>query len=412
MGAHTYTTDIMQCSKMIALGLIAVTAVSATVFLKEDFSGDWESRWVQSEHDSGYGEFKATAGKFGSDVGIQTSQDAKFYSLTSSFDKFSNEDKDLVVQYSVKFEQGIDCGGGYIKLSPSTVDQKDYHGETQYNIMFGPDICGATKRTHLIFNYNDENHLRTSDLRTESDELTHLYTLVVKPDRTYEVMIDQSSIATGNLVDDFSFLPPKEIKDPEVSKPEDWVDDAQMADPDDVKPDNWDDEPEYIVDPEAEKPDDWDDEDDGEWEAPTIENPEYKGEWEAAMIDNPDYKGPWVHPMIANPEYEDDESIGKYADFGVVGIDIWQVKSGTIFDSIFIGDDLDEAKAFAKETYHANKDAEKESFDAEKEEQRKKDEEERKKREEEMKEMEDEDDDDDDEIVEDDDDDNAGHEEL
>merc|ERR1712151_707564 len=384
MGNHTQTTtDIMQCSKMIALGLIAVTAVSATVFLKEDFSGDWESRWVQSEHDSGYGEFKATAGKHGSDVGLQTSQDAKFYSLTSSFDKFSNEDKDLVVQYSVKFEQGIDCGGGYIKLSPSTVDQKDYHGETQYNIMFGPDICGATKRTHLIFNYNDDNHLRTSDLRTESDELTHLYTLVVKPDRTYEVFIDESSIASGNLVDDFSFLPPKEIKDPEVSKPEDWVDDAQMADPDDVKPDNWDDEPEYIVDPEAEKPDDWDDEDDGEWEAPTIEN----------------------------PEYEDDESIGKYADFGVVGIDIWQVKSGTIFDSIFIGDDLDEAKAFAKETYHANKDAEKESFDAEKEEQRKKDEEERKKREEEMKEMEDEDDDDDDEIVEDDDD-NAGHEEL
>merc|ERR1712046_319716 len=137
----------------------------------------------------------------------------------------------------------------------------------------------------------------------------------------------------------------------------------------------------------------------------------YKGEWEPAMIDNPDYKGPWVHPMVANPEYADDESIGKYADFGVVGIDIWQVKSGTIFDSIFIGDDLDETKAFAKETYHANKDEEKESFDAEKEEQRKKDEEERKKREEEMKEMEDEDGDDDDEIVEDDDD-NAGHEEL
>merc|ERR1712167_251470 len=148
---------------------------------------------------------------------------------------------------------------------------------------------------------------------------------VVKPDRTYEVFIDETSIASGNLVDDFSFLPPKEIKDPEMSKPEDWVDDAQMADPDDVKPDNWDDEPEYIVDPEAEKPDDWDDED--------------EGEWEAAIIENPDYKGPWVHPMIANPEYEDDESIGKYADFGVVGIDIWQVKSGTIFDSIFIGDD-------------------------------------------------------------------------
>merc|ERR1711988_440443 len=225
-------------STMMKLALLFAlfACATATVYFKEDFSGDWESNWVTSEHDD-YGKFVATV------------------------DKFSNEGKDLVVQYSAKFEQGIDCGGGYVKISPSTVDQKDYHGETPYNIMFGPDICGATKRTHLIFNYKDDNHLRTSDMRTESDELTHLYTLIVHPDRTYEVQIDQKEIASGSLTDDFSFLPPKEIKDPDVSKPSDWVDDPQMEDPDDVKPDNWDDEPE------------------GEWEAPTIENPEYKGEW-------------------------------------------------------------------------------------------------------------------------------------
>jgi len=356
----------MQIQAIATLCLIGAAAVAGTTYFKEDFSGDWESKWVQSEHDSGYGAFVATAGKHGSDVGLQTSQDAKFYSLTAAFDKFSSEGKDLVVQYSVKFEQGIDCGGGYLKLSPSTADQKDYHGDTVYNIMFGPDICGATKRTHLIFNYKEENHLRTSDLRTESDELTHLYTLIVHPDGTYEVQIDQKEIASGKLVDDFSFLPPKEIKDPEMSKPADWVDDAQMVDPEDVKPADWDDEPEYIVDPEAEKPEDWDDEDDGEWEAPTIENPEYKGEWEAAMIDNPDYLGPWVHPMIANPDYADDDTIGMYPDFGVVGIDIWQVKSGTIFDSIIITDSLEEAEAFAKDTYLANKDAESASLDEEK----------------------------------------------
>merc|ERR1711937_334707 len=331
---------------------------SAEVFFKEDFSGDWESRWVQSEHDDGYGKFVATAGKFGEDVGVQTSQDAKFYSISSKFDKFSNQDKDLVIQYSAKFEQGIDCGGGYIKVSPSTVDQKDYHGETPYNVMFGPDICGATKRTHLIFNYNDDNHLLTSDLRTESDELTHLYTLVVKPDRTYEVFIDEKSIASGNLVDDFSFLPPKEIKDPEVSKPEDWVDDAQMADPDDVKPDNWDDEPEYIVDPEAEKPDDWDDEDDGEWEAPTISNPEYKGEWSAKRIDNPEYKGVWVHPEIDNPEFKEDPTLHESVSNGI-GFELWQTKAGSLFDNIIVTDSWDEAKKYAEDTWSATKDAEK-----------------------------------------------------
>lgn len=70
--------------------------------------------------------------------GIQTSQDARFYALSARFDeKFSNEGKDLVIQFTVKHEQNIDCGGGYVKVFPSTVDQKDMHGESPYNIMFG-----------------------------------------------------------------------------------------------------------------------------------------------------------------------------------------------------------------------------------------------------------------------------------
>ena len=48
--------------------------------------------------------------------GIQTSQDAKFYAASASFDKFSNADKTLVVQFTVKHEQKIDCGGGYVKV--------------------------------------------------------------------------------------------------------------------------------------------------------------------------------------------------------------------------------------------------------------------------------------------------------
>ena len=46
-----------------------------------------------------------------------------------------------------------------------------------------------------------------------------------------------------------------------------------------------------IVDEKAKKPDDWDDEEDGEWEAPMIDNPEYKGEWTVKRISNPAYQG-------------------------------------------------------------------------------------------------------------------------
>lgn len=84
---------------------------------------------------------------------------------------------------------------------------------------------------------------------------------------------------------------------------------------------------------------------DGEWEAPSIENPAYKGEWKPKQIDNPAYKGEWVHPKIANPEYILDEAVYDYDSFGAIGIDIWQVKSGSIFDDILITDDLSEAVA-------------------------------------------------------------------
>ena len=49
-------------------------------------------------------------------VGIKTSQDARFYALSAGFDKFSNEGKTLVIQFTVKHEQNIDCGGGYVKV--------------------------------------------------------------------------------------------------------------------------------------------------------------------------------------------------------------------------------------------------------------------------------------------------------
>merc|ERR1711896_36240 len=50
---------------------------------------------------------------------------------------------------------------------------------------------------------------------------------------------------------------------------------------------------------------------------------------------------------IANPEYEDDNTVYKYADFGFLGFDLWQVKGGTIFDNVIICDDKAEADKFA-----------------------------------------------------------------
>ena len=52
----------------------------------------------------------------------------------------------------------------------------------------------------------------------------------------------------------------------------------------------------------------------------------------------------WVHPEIDNPEYSSDASLGKYDEVCIAGFDLWQVKSGTIFDNVLITNDVAEAK--------------------------------------------------------------------
>merc|ERR1712017_33193 len=243
----------------------------------------------------------------------------------------------------------VECGGGYLKLGPKMDDQTKFGDPTVYNIMFGPYKCGYTKRTHLIFQYKGKNVLKKSDLdyKQDGEGTSHLYRMVLKPDNTVRVEIDEEKIYEGAIKEDWEILKPKEISDPEHKKPDDWVEDSMMDDPEDKKPDDWVEE-KRIVDSEAKKPDDWDDEEDGEWEAPMKDNPEYKGEWIAKRISNPAYKGFWEAKKIANPEYEDDDSVYKYADFGFIGFDLWQVKSGTIFDNVIITDDVAEADAFVK----------------------------------------------------------------
>lgn len=90
-----------------------------------------------------------------------------------------------------------------------------------------------------------------------------------------------------------------------------------------------------------------------------IDNPEFKGEWKAKKIDNPDYKGSWVHPEIENPEYEDDAFMYKYDSIAYAGFDLWQVKSGTIFDNVIVTDDLSKADELLANTYTKNIKAEK-----------------------------------------------------
>merc|ERR1711972_205636 len=237
----------------------------------------------------------------------------------------------------------------------------------------------GTKRTHLIFNYKGKNVLKKSDLdyKQEVEGTSHLYRLILKPDNTVRVEIDEEKLYEGSLKEDWEILKAKTIDDPADKKPSDWVEESMMDDPSEKKPDDWVEE-KRIADSEAKKPDDWDDEEDGEWEPPMKDNPAFKGEWYAKRISNPAYKGFWEAKKIDNPEYEDDDAVYKYDDFGFIGIDLWQVKASTIFDNIIITDDVAEVDAFAakwKALSKAELEQKAKADDAKKEEDKKKEDE-------------------------------------
>ncbi|EDL90375.1 rCG50286, isoform CRA_b [Rattus norvegicus] len=334
------------------------------VYFREEFEdGDgWTKRWVQSKHQSDYGKFRLDSGKFYQDKerdkGLQTTEDAKFYALSARFKPFSNENETLVVQFSVKHEQGIDCGGGYVKLFPATLNQEDMHSESQYYIMFGPDICGfGNNRLQVILYHRGKYHENNKTLKCRINKDTHLYTLILRPNATYEVKIDNEKVTGGELEADWDFLPPKKIKDPYARKPRKWDERLQIEDPEDKKPEDWQDS-EFIPDPDAKKPDDWNEAMDGVWEGPLIPNVKYKGEWKPRIIDNPNYQGEWIHPEIDNPKYRPDPTICHYHNISVLGLDLWQVKSGSIFDNFLLTNDEEFAEEVGNMTWGLRKDVE------------------------------------------------------
>merc|ERR1711997_1310320 len=119
----------------------------------------------------------------------------------------------VVFAFSVKHEQKMDCGGGYAKLLPPGIDVNSFNGDTDYTLMFGPDICGySTKKVQAIFNFEGENLLKNADIKCSDDEYTHSYLIVVNKDNTYEIRVDGEEKAKGQMKDDWSFEKPKKLR--------------------------------------------------------------------------------------------------------------------------------------------------------------------------------------------------------
>lgn len=347
------------------------------------------------------------------DMGLVLKSKAKHHAISSKIMKpfhFSNK-KPLIIQYEVKFQNPLECGGAYVKLLAQNADFKleSFHDKTPFSIMFGPDKCGTENKYHFIIRYKnpvtgtfEEKHAKKSELVDAffTDGKTHLFTLIVRPDNTFQMLIDTTEVNAGSLLTDLSppIVPPKEIVDPNDKKPETWDDREKIEDPDAVKPEDWDEEePKQIADASAQmpegwledesdtipdessvKPDDWDEDTDGEWEPakienpkckdapgcgpwtqPMINNPKYKGKWRAPLIENTNYQGQWEPRKIENPEYfEETDPFSKLTSFDGIGFELWSMTDKIYFDNILITDDEAVANKFALDSWAIKKDLE------------------------------------------------------
>ncbi|XP_048799246.1 calmegin isoform X2 [Lagopus muta] len=428
LGADVEVEDFEQESQQAdvdkegsSLGVVYQTPKpTGDVYFAETFDGGW-SGWVLSKarkedtddniakYDGRWEVEELKENKVPGDKGLVLKSAAKHHAISAMLTKaFIFDKKPLIVQYEVNFQGGIDCGGAYIKLlsSRDDLDLEFFFDKTPYTIMFGPDKCGEDYKLHFIIRHKnpktgeyDEKHAKRPDVDLKKfylDKKTHLYTLVLKPDDTFEMLIDQSVISKGSLLEDMvpPVNPPKEIDDPADKKPDDWDERQKIPDPNAVKPDDWDedepskiedldavkpegwldDEPQYVPDPRAKKPKDWDEEMDGEWEAPQVpnpkcatapgcglwvrpmkSNPKYKGKWKAPMIVNPNYQGIWSPRKIPNPDYFEDPHPFQMTPIGAVGLELWSMTSDIYFDNFIICSEKEVADRWAADGWGLKK---------------------------------------------------------
>ncbi|GMJ04879.1 calnexin 1 [Hibiscus trionum] len=380
-----------------SLQLLCSAAGDDVVFY-DSFEEPFDGRWIVSSKDDYKGAWKHSKSEGHDDYGLLVSEKARKYAIVKELDEpVSLNDGTTVLQFETRFQNGLECGGAYLKyLRPQEAGwkPKEFDNESPYSIMFGPDKCGLTNKVHFILKHKNpksgeyvEHHLGNTAL-VPSDKLTHVYTAILKPDNEVRILVDGEEKAKANFLSAKDFDPPlipaKTIPDPDDKKPEDWDDKFKIPDPSASKPDDWDEdapmeiedeeavkpkgwldnEPEEIDDPEASKPDDWDDEEDGVWEAPKIDNPKCTtapgcGEWKRPMKPNPDFKGRWYPPLIDNPKYNGtwkprDIPNPKYFEvkkpdsepIAAIGIEIWTMQDGILFDNILIAKTEKVAKSY------------------------------------------------------------------
>jgi calnexin len=409
---------------LLAVGVAATKTKGQAPFFVEKFDapeGKLRKRWRESRSDDVTGQWhfvgvvdKLPKPRLKGETGMLAASAHRQHAVSTRFaapldPKSAAVDKTLIVQYEVRLNRFQECGGAYIKLLPADFSARAFDKDSEFALMFGPDVCDGNNQVHFLVG---QKRASTGELRGRSvrapvtrflhDGDTHLYTLRIVADDTFQMYIDKTEVRRGSFARDFDLAEQPTIADPDDAANFARLHSLQLGDPDARKPDDWDedapprvpstappprdwlvDEPLTLADPTARAPDGWDDDEDGVWEGPLVDNPRCGGRgrcgpWTPPLVANPAYRGRYTPPLIANPAYDaayvqlripnpdfvadaggPARGARRLVAMAGVGFELWTVNGYIEFDNVYVdhsgGDDdgavLRRAFAFADATW-------------------------------------------------------------
>ncbi|CAK9293995.1 unnamed protein product [Gordionus sp. m RMFG-2023] len=213
------------------------------VYFSETFENlvEYNAKWVKSQsfklidgkkykYDGVWGLENAIKNGHVEDNGLLMKVRSKHYAIsTPLFQPFQFDIYPFMLQYEVKFQKLVKCSGAYVKLISRRPDLNLllFNASTPYTLMFGPDLCGNDPKLHFVIGYRDplngiweERHCKRSahslisyfpttghdsesPASTSNSTLTRLFTLILKPDSTFMLKIDNKVVNSGHLSRDF-----------------------------------------------------------------------------------------------------------------------------------------------------------------------------------------------------------------
>ena len=237
------------------------------------------------------------------------------YGISRSFSPpLKTFNKTLIFQYEVRIQYSFTSSGIYFKLfSDPFFNSSVLDNITPYFVMFGGDKNSEKPFVHLIYQEDILDHgiSRRQEHRMKQnpifnhDYINHLFTLILRPNTTFEILIDNKLRRRGNLSK--SFLPPVE--------------------------------PPFIFQP---KPADWDDREVIPDEISRNTGPVFYQTYHW----NPNYKGKWIPKLIPNPKFN-----FSIPNITGIGLEIWATNNQIAFTNILISDNEETVKEWNEKTF-------------------------------------------------------------